>query len=75
MQMKFKFASALSVVIQERITPTEATEGPYLDRFPEIAIAWSNHMIFCLAVNTMLFFWMWKPPEIKILEQESIWIE
>ena len=39
MQMKFKFASALSVVSQERITPTEATEGPYLGRFPEIAIA------------------------------------
>ena len=69
MQMKFKFASALSVVSQERITPTEATEGPYLGRFPEIAIAWSNHMILCLAVNTMLFFWMWKRPEIKILEQ------
>ena len=62
-----KWSSSLRLpwvlLAKEWITPIEATEGPYLDRFPEIAIAWSNHMILCLAVNTMLFFWMWKPPE------------
>ena len=62
-----KWSSSLHLLwvllAKDWITPTEATEGPYLDRFPEIAIAWSNHMILCLAVNTMLFFWMWKPPE------------